>query len=298
MRRPAYIIVFLLLMLLPSLRSRAPFKEEAFTQQYNDDVDSLGRDTTDVLFSFKEYFGGVFHKRNSRIGVMFAGSTVFLGFEQIQNKQYWKLPIVYGGLAATTGAGFYFRNQWKQGAGDQYLKYSQWCFWGTGLVYWGTLMDGVVNYKPNVFPQPGRATLYSILVPGLGQVYNKEYWKIPIYWGGMIGAVHFWNLNAVNYRRFRRIYREATDTETTYTGPISAETALYYRDVYRRYRDYSIVTLLGVYLLQVIDANVFAYMHDFEVSDDISMSMGPAVLTPDSQYAFSPSVGMRIGIRF
>ena len=277
--------------------SHAQFKEEAFTQTYNDDT-TADTDSIDVMFSFKEFFGGVAHKNELKIGTMFAGSTVFVGTAQMYNKQYWKLPIVYGGLAATAGAGIWYRSLYAKEGLDRYKQASNWCFAGAGLVWWASLMDGVVNYKPNVFPQPGRATLYSILVPGLGQVYNKEYWKIPIYWGGMIGAIHFWNLNSVNYQRFRRIYREATDTETTYTGPISAETALYYRDVYRRYRDYSIVTLLGVYLLQVIDANVFAYMHDFEVSDDISMSMGPVVLTPDSQYAFSPSVGMRLGIRF
>ena len=307
MRRPAYIIVFLLLMLLPSLRSRAQFKEEAFTQQYNDDVDSLGRDTTDVLFSFKEYFGGVFHKRNSRIGVMFAGSTVFLGFEQIQNKQYWKLPIVYGGLAATTGAGFYFRNQWKQGAGDQYLKYSQWCFWGTGLVYWGTLMDGVVNYKRNVPNQAGKATLYSILLPGLGQAYTGEYWKIPIYYGLMGGAAHYFIVNNRNYQRYRMLYNELSAEGSTLTI-MSPDGAKSYRDIFRRYRDYSAVAFVAFYLLQVIDANVFSYMRDFDLSDDIAMNVGPAVITDTPAFAYGgPSsyvgsgttgVGLRLGLRF
>lgn len=93
-----------------------------------------------------------------------------------------------------------------------------------------------------------------------------------------------------------------------YTGPITAETAVWYRDVYRRYRDYSIVATVAFYLLQIIDANVFAYMHDFEVSDTISMRLEPAVLTPlDNYYALdtSPSafpggnsIGLKLGIRF
>ncbi len=290
-----FIIAAVFLLMATGLPSRAQFKEDAFTQSYNDDP--ADKDSIDVLFSFKEFFGGLAHKNELKIGTMFAGSTLFVGSSQIYNKQYWKLPIIYGGLAAGVGTGIWSLSRYNSGGDSRYKTMSNLCFAGAGLVWWASLMDGVASYKPNVFPQPGRATLYALLVPGLGQVYNKEYWKIPIYWGGMIGAIHFWNLNSVNYQRFRRIYREATDTETTYTGPISAETALYYRDVYRRYRDYSIVTLLGVYLLQAIDANVFAYMHDFEVSDDITMSVSPALMTPSNQYAFSPSGGPSLGLR-
>lgn len=278
----------------------AQFKEEAFSQSYNDD-DPAESDSVQTLFSFKEFFGGLAHKNELKIGTMFAGSTVFVGSSQIYNKQYWKLPIVYGGLAGTAGAGLYFRDRYAKTSDGKWKTASTLCFVGTGLAYWGTLMDGVLSYEPAPYPLPGKATLFSVLVPGLGQAYNGEFWKIPIYWGGMIGAAHFWRLNEVNYQRFRRIYREATSTEVPYTGPIGAETAKYYRDVYLRYRDYSIVTLLGVYLLQVIDANVFSYMYDFEVSDDITMRLSPTVMGTDNQYAFSPApggVGMRLGITF
>lgn len=297
-----------LLLCLLCVETRAQFKEEAFQQQYNDDVDSLGRDTTDVLFSFKEYFGGVFHKRNSRIGVMFAGSTVFVGFEQIQNKQYWKLPLVYGGLAGTTAAGFYLRNRWKQEGNPDYLKYSQWCFWGTGLVYWGTLLDGVVNYKRDVPNQAGKATLYSILLPGLGQAYNGEYWKIPIYYGLMLGAAHYYTVNERNYQRYRMIYTEVSNGESTV---MSADGAKSYRDIFRRYRDYSVVAFAAFYLLQVIDANVFSYMRYFDLSDNIAMQVSPAVITDTPVYAYTNSqaslhysgsgsnaFGLRVGFRF
>ena len=79
----------------------------------------------------------------------------------------------------------------------------------------------------------------------------------------------------------------ATDKNSTYDGPISAETALYYRDVFRRYRDYSIVALAGFYLLQVIDANVFSYMQDFELSDDISLNISPTVITSEPVYTLN-----------
>ena len=86
-----------------SVNASAQFKEEAFTQNYNDQNDTTARDSTDAAFTFKEFFGGVSHKRESRIGVLFAGSTVFVGTQQMYNKQYWKLPVIYGGLV------FFFR---------------------------------------------------------------------------------------------------------------------------------------------------------------------------------------------
>jgi hypothetical protein len=111
-----------------------------------------------------------------------------------------------------------------------------------------------------------------------------------------------------NYKRFKRIHNQATSDDPAVSAdvPIDGETAKWYRDVYRRYRDYSIVATAAVYLLQVIDANVFAYMHDFEVTDDISMNIEPALISPYNEYAMhtgtvSPgynAVGMRVGIRF
>lgn len=293
MKKILCIAVMALLALAFGLPAHAQFKEEAFSQSYNDDPESE-KDSTDVMFSFKEFFGGVAHKNPLKPGTMAFGSAIFPGTGQMYNRDYWKLPIVYAGLAAGIGGGFYFKKQ-----GD--TKASTLCFAAAGLTYWGMALDEVICYEAD-YPSAGKATLYSILVPGLGQIYNGETWKLPIYWGGLLGSVHFYVLNKTNYLRFRRIYREATDTEKPYTGPIGADTALYYRNVYRRYRDYSVLSIAGFYLLQVIDANVFAYMHDFNIADDITMSVNPAVLTPDTSYAFCPAgnaaLGLRLGFTF
>ena len=279
---------------------RAQFKQEAFSQQYNNDKSKQGqKDSVDVLFSFKDYFGGLAHKNEIKIGTSFAGSALFIGGQQIYNKQYWKLPIVYGTTLAPLGAGIILNSQGNQDA-------AKWCFIAAGIGYWGTLLDGALNYSPAPYPNPGRATILSILCPGLGQIYNHEYWKLPIYLGGLAAAFHFYALNEKNFQRFRNIYIEATDTEVPYTGPITAETALYYRNVYRSYRDYSLVAIAAVYLLQIIDANVFAYMHDFEVVDDLALDVSPTVIAPDNQFAAYnpdplsryPAVGLRLGITF
>lgn len=292
MKRLLPILLALPLALLWAVPAHAQFKEEAFSQSYNDDP-SDPRDSADVLFSFRDFFGGISHRHEIKIGVMFAGSTVFLGSSQIYNRDYWKLPLVYGSILGAGGMGVY---QNMQGNHDA----AKWWFVGAGVAYWATLMDGVVCYKPDDFPHPGKATLYSLLVPGLGQIYNHETWKLPLYWGIMAGGVHFYFLNRTNYLRYQRIYREMTDDDTSNDGPISAQRALYYRNVFRRYRDYSVLTILGGYLLQVIDANVFSYMHDFSVTDDLALRISPALIPQGNAYAMgnNPAFGMHFGFTF
>lgn len=277
------------------LPASAQFKNEAFSNGFGDKDDvSSSKDSVESLFSFKEFFAGVGHKQELKIGSLFAGSMVMIGAEQIYNKQYWKLPIVYGGIGGAIAGGFVVRNS----GGSKTL--SNGLFAAAGAIYWGTLMDGVINYHSDNPHLPGRATLYSVLCPGLGQAYNGEYWKIPIYWGGLLASAHYLHLNSINYQRYRRIYKEASEPD--YSGRIPAQTAQYYRDVYRRYRDYSILALAAVYLLQAIDANVFAFMQDFEVNEDLTMSISPTILTPDTGYAMAPTqssaIGLSLGIRF
>ncbi len=280
---------------LSGFAASAQFREEAFSQQYNSDPASAV-DTTDVLFSLKDYFGGLRHRREIKIGTMFIGSTVFVGGCQIYNRDYWKLPLVYTAVGGGLGAGIYLNTQGNHDA-------AKWCFAGAGFAYWATLMDGVRSYKPDDYPHAGKATLYSLLVPGLGQIYNREYWKLPLYLGLMGYGLHCYSDFSRNFERFRSIYKEASEQGSEYSGLITTEQALYYKNVYRRYRDYSLLCIAGLYLLQVMDANVFSYMHNFEVDDDISLRMGPTVLMPDMQFASAgggayPALGLKLGLNF
>lgn len=301
-RLRAYLLVLIVIFLGTGLDAGAQFRSDAFQQNYNDDPTDTN--SVDVMFSFKNYFRGISHKEEVKPGVVFAGSLLFIGGEQIYNRQYWKLPIIYGGLAATLGSGFYFNNVYKQSIGTEFEvrnKYiSNACFIGTGIIYWATLMDGVYNMRKDEYPVAAKATLYSLLCPGLGQIYNGEAWKLPIYWGGMVAGLHYYNFYSTNYERFRRIYIEAGMPGST--SPIPEETALYYRDIYRRYRDYSILAVAAVYLLQIIDANVFAYMHNFEIDDNLALDVSPTVITPDTRLATintgSPAIGLRLGFNF
>ncbi len=330
-----YIFLFIIFLTAFAFRSEAQFKEDVFSQSYNNPSDTTSAGDSAKLFSVKEFFGGLAHKNTLQIGTMFAGSVVIPGASQIYNRDYWKLPVIYGGIGALAGTGGYYLSQYNR-TQKRYDKWNEariafeteykidypfeapvvnmdakrtgtWLMVGAGLVYWGTLLDGVVNYESEKDPLPGRATLYSVLLPGLGQIYNGELFKVPIYWGGLMASFHFLSTNNLNYKRYKRIHNEATTPDSGYDQSISAETAKWYRDVFRRYRDYSIVATAAVYLLQVIDANIFAYMHDFEVSDDITMKIEPAVISPYNAYAINTpqnfsggqnAFGMRIGFRF
>lgn len=272
------------------------FKKDAFSQNYNDTTRKEKTDSTQ-LFSFRQYFGSLAHKRPGQIQNLFMGSTVFVGGSQIYNRQYWKLPVVYGGIGAGVGMGIHFNNKYKNTGESKYKTISTLSFVGAGLVWWGSLLDGTMNFQSDKHPDPGKATVYSILFPGMGQIYNGEYWKIPIYWGAIAGGVYFYTDNKRNYERYKWIYDQASSTDPDVEKPpVSAENALYYRDMFRRYRDYSILATALFYVIQVVDANVFAYMQDFEIDDDITLRVEPTVITPD--YAQAPGMGLGLTLRF
>ena len=224
-----------------------------------------------------------------------------MGGNQIYNRQYWKLPIIYGGIGAGIYGGIRFNQLYKSTEETKYRTFSTLSYVGAGLFYWGSLMDGAIMFNDGgKKPNAAKSTVYSILLPGLGQIYNGELWKVPIYWGLMAGATHFFLENRMRYQRWRDMYNLINDPEVDASEkpPWSSETAKYYRDVYRRYRDYSVLAMAIAYVLQIIDANVFAYMQDFEVNDDISMRLSPTVLPTSAQYASQPAVGMRVGFTF
>ena len=299
MRKSALILVAIGLLASVSLRAQYrddQFKRDAFTQTY---ADTTGKVTTDTssIFSFKEFYGGLRHRNTASLKNLTLGSMVFVGGNQIYHRQYWKLPIVYGGIGAGVYGGVHFNKLYQSTGETRYQTYRDLSIAGAGLVWWASLLDGVASYQGTRTPEPSKSTFYSILLPGMGQIYNGEAWKLPIYWGLMAGTIHFAHDNNVQYQRWKWIHNMATsEDESVEKPPQSAETAKYYRDAYRRLRDYCILGVALVYVIQAIDANVFAYMQDFEVNDNITLQMSPAIVP--NQYAAAPAVGMSIGLRF
>ena len=270
----------------------AQFREENVMDQ------NYGSNTNDTtkLFTIKDYFAGLSHKKEITLGTAFIGSTVLVGGMQIYENQKWKLPIIYGGIGASLGTGIYFNSVYKNSlaedgsGGDMNAKgLSTAMFITAGAIYWGTLLDGAISYKSDIKPLAAKSTVFSILCPGLGQIYNGEAWKVPIYLGAIGTGVYFTGFFNQKYVFYRERYITDRDSGSKY-----------YRDTYRRYRDYALLATVAAYVLQAIDANVFAFMQDFTVSEDITMDVKPAVILPDTQLAMRQptAYGLRLGFSF
>ncbi len=245
-------------------------------------------EATKPSFTIKRYFKSLAHKDTMSVAHMGIGSIILPGTAQIYNKQYWKLPLVYGTVGGCIGGAIATKGKDAQ-------KYF---IAGAIACYWGSVIDGVASYKSNQKPLPARASMFSALVPGLGQAYNGDYWKIPIFYTGLGVCIYCLSSNQTQYNRYRDIYTRLR--EGTYEGGLSEENVKWYRDQYRRFRDYSIIATVLVYALNVIDANVFAHFSTFDISDDITFNVEPALInpiTPMGNNVASNTAGQQFGFQ-
>lgn len=126
-----------------------------------------------------------------------------------------------------------------------------------------------------------KATVLSAVIPGAGQIYNKKYWKAGIVYGGFIGLTYMYVSNTDSFRNYQQAYAYRLDDDSTtiddrypFLGDASVRT---FRDYHRRLRDISILGFVGLYALQIIDANVDAHLHEFRVNEDLSMRLQPQI---------------------
>lgn len=128
---------------------------------------------------------------------------------------------------------------------------------------------------------PKKAAIYSAILPGLGQIYNKKYWyvKVPVIYGGFVALAYTINYNHTNYIKYRDEYRNRSniaDYEPTGNLAFLGDAAIKLRrDSYRRYRDMNVMMTVGWYGLNVLEASVSAHLLDFDVSDDLSLKIQP-----------------------
>lgn len=134
------------------------------------------------------------------------------------------------------------------------------------------------NYKPYDPLSPARAAFYSAVLPGLGQAYNGKYWKIPIVYTALGVGVYFYHENDRQYDRYRAAYKsriagKTNDEFSTEDGrPIVSTNALIEAQrFYQRNKEISVLVTVGLYALNIIDANVDAHLQQFNVSEDLSL---------------------------
>lgn len=126
---------------------------------------------------------------------------------------------------------------------------------------------------------PGRAGLYSALLPGAGQAYNHKYWKVPIVWGGIGTSIYFVQRNTREYERYKDAYVALVDGDPTTTdefnGAYTSDAVLDVAETYRKWRDWSYIALAGSYILNIMDASVDAHFTRFDVGRDLSLQVMP-----------------------
>jgi hypothetical protein len=124
---------------------------------------------------------------------------------------------------------------------------------------------------------PARAAFYSAILPGLGQAYNKKYWKIPIAYAGLGVGIYFYISNDQEYDRYRSIYKRRLeghrDDEFIVNGVerVTNEGLIRAQRFYARNKEISLLVTAGIYALNIIDANVDAHLAQFNVSEDLSL---------------------------
>lgn len=123
-------------------------------------------------------------------------------------------------------------------------------------------------------PDPKKALWFSLAVPGLGQIYNRSWWKTPLIYGGLGVSIWFIRDNNQNYKDFRTAYSESfdpnTDNELVLKYP-NQESLRRIRDIYYKRYQLSIIATAAIYLMNGIEAYVDAHLKNFEISDDLSL---------------------------
>lgn len=161
-------------------------------------------------------------------------------------------------------------------------------------------------------PDPSTATWIALVFPGGGQIYNRKFWKLPIVYGGFVGCLYAYNWNGQMYKDYRQAYLDImdsdpnTDSYKDFFRPgydfdanqeYLKEVFKKRKDRYRRWRDLSIFSFIGVYALSVIDAYVDAQLSHFDISNDIHLSIEPQIINT-RQVTDNDYYGLNLNISF
>ena len=163
-------------------------------------------------------------------------------------------------------------------------------------------------------PDPQRALWMSALCPGLGQVYNRRYWKLPIVVGAFVGLSYGASWNNRMYKDYSRGYRDVMDDDPDthsymdFFPPTVKESDLdkawlqkvmkNKRDYYRRYREICVITMVGVYLINIVDAYVDASLAHFDISPDLTLDVAPTAIDSGVTGGRLPSLGLQCAFSF
>ncbi len=171
----------------------------------------------------------------------------------------------------------------------------------------GITIEEVTYEKKRINPLgPSKAAFYSAVLPGLGQAYNRKYWKVPLVYGALGTGIYVYSINNTEYRKAREAFKrrragftddEFYDINGDGNGPdISSEALQDAQEARQRDRDLALVVTIALYALNIIDANVDAHLKQYNVDEDLSLDFKPYLdLNP---WTNEPNYGMALLIKF
>jgi hypothetical protein len=163
-----------------------------------------------------------------------------------------------------------------------------------GFAQDSTSIAKTVKHKPQ--KDPLKATMFAVVCPGLGQIYNRKYWKIPLVYIGFGAVIYTAGINSKYYTEYMQAYQDFTDTnpltkryeKLIREAPIEYDRVLHpdkyqlYKeqmlrmiDYYKRYRDLSYIGIAGWYLISILDANVDASLYNYDISNNLNITLVP-----------------------
>lgn len=181
----------------------------------------------------------------------------------------------------------------------------------------GTILDadtveGVSTKEPYDPLRPAKAAFYGAVLPGLGQIYNKDYWKLPLVYGALGSSIYAASFNSRQSERFRTAFKQRLagqpdeflqrddsgalilDASGNPVQIFSNDALIDGQNQFRRSRDLFVLVSAGVYLLQIIEANVDAHLSQYDVDDDLTF--GPALYIDDLGQTMN--YGLTINFKF
>ena len=154
--------------------------------------------------------------------------------------------------------------------------------------------------RKKTYSEPRKASIMSAILPGLGQAYNKKYWKIPIIYAGLGGLGYMFVRNNTEYTYYRKnlIAENDEDLATTNATRYSSDQLQVLKLSYRKKRDFAIIGMAIFYILNIVDANVDAHLKTFDVSDDLSINIEPWQTMYTSGLGFKTATGISLKLNF
>lgn len=152
------------------------------------------------------------------------------------------------------------------------------------LIFSSIFCTAQVSIESKKVQSPKKASIYSAVLPGLGQVYNKKYWKIPIIYASLSTTIYFIKENQNQLNIFKEAYQDRLDgLDDPYKDIYSDSQLNTIMEYYERNRDVSYILTGVVYLLNILDASVDAHLMDFDISEDLSMRAYPSLMNNSSE---------------